>query len=200
MAEANVERASKWNSLELTKVIIGVLTPAAITYFAFTLQSSSAERAKSEAQAQARATRVVEARAALWQRLVEPLNDMYVYTMQVGHWQELSYDDIITRKRQTDRIVHANYAVFSPEFFASYRAFTDAIFETWGGYGTDAKIKAFPTPREATDTASFRQDLYDPDAIHRTYYNMLGVIATELDLVATRPSVPRRPEPEGSPR
>jgi hypothetical protein len=107
-----------WNSLEVTKVVIAALTPFTLLILGQQFTAASQERSVNEA----RASKVVEKRVQLWDRLAMPLNDIYAYMMQVGQWKELNERDIIAPKRQADAIIHANRPFFSDEFYGATTA------------------------------------------------------------------------------
>lgn len=152
-----------WNSLEVAKLIVGVLTPLAVVVLGFLLakQGRRAEAAAAEAarRADERAQEVARrADEAEWanrravERLIELhkemsplLNDLHCFFQTIGHFREISPPAVIDRKRRLDRLFYANQHLFSSAFIGNYGAFIGACFDHWGTAGGDAKIKMVPS-------------------------------------------------------
>src|SRR5262245_50752516 len=100
---------SPWNSLELSKLVVGALTPALIFWYG---QQVISEREKA-AEASEKYTQVVKKRVELWDKLAGHLNDIYCYFLYVGHWKALAQPDIVSKKRELDKLVYANRPFFS---------------------------------------------------------------------------------------
>ena len=178
-------------------LIIGLLTPIAIALLGYWLDSrarTETEKQTASIQEQARETadyeKVVDKRAQLWDKIALPLNDIYAYMLQVGHWKELTPAELIARKRTTDAIVYADRPYFSDQFFKAYNGFMDSVFATYGAVGRDAKVRTSLALQLKGDPARFTNE--DNRAqIHASYYNLLDVVASELNLKIARPPVPR---------
>lgn len=89
-----------------------------------------------------RAKLIINKRIDVYNKVGESLNDVYVYITAVGHYKDLTPDNIIAIKRATDKVVYSNIPFLSAEFFTSYHNFMNAAFCTYGGVGVDAKIIA----------------------------------------------------------
>lgn len=196
-AEPKAAERSPWNSLEIAKLTVGVATPVMLFLVGQQITSASAEQSRAETRAaQAHAeesaaySKVVEKRVEMWDKMAVPLNDIYAYMLQVGHWKSLSEADIIARKRQTDAIVHANRPFFSDEFFNAYTAFMKSVFEMYGGIGEDAKLRTSADLQLKGNPARFTGE-DNRAAIHTGYYDLLDVVARELNLKIVRPELPK---------
>ena len=189
---------SPWNSLEVAKLAVGVLTPMSIALVSLSFTRDSNERTQAEAKAardlaqqSAAYSRVVDKRVALWDKMAVPLNDIYAYMLQVGHWKTLNERDIIARKRQVDAILYANRPFFSQDFVDAYDAYMKNVFEIYGGVGQDARLRTSVELQLGGDKSRFTGE-DNRDGIHNAYYGLLDVVAEELNLKIERPGVPKR--------
>lgn len=168
-----------WNSLEIAKLVVGALTPILIFVYG---QKFTSEREKA-AEAVEQYAQVIKKRVELWDKLAIGLNDIYCYYLYVGHWKSLSPNDIVSRKRDLDKIVFANRPFFSDKFFEHYQAFMGATFRTFGGWGKDAALRTHQIrPKdEGLDVSSFT-DEDNSKQIHERYFALLKFAATELNI------------------
>ncbi len=193
---------SKWNSLEVTKILVSILTPVAIVWFSVeaSKQSSILESERNRlnllaSQMEIHRKYVADQRSDLWRHVSGPLNDIYAYFLYVGHWKELSERDIISAKRKLDKIIYSNRPFFSDEFFNSYIYFTKQTFEPYGGWGKDARLrtKNLRDSDAGVDDARFTGE-DNGNAIHSAYFELLKVVGSELNLVFNYKGAPRTPE------
>jgi hypothetical protein len=84
---------------------------------------------------------LLKKRLSLFEEIAPNLNDIYCFYQAVGHWTELSPDDVIKRKRTIDRAIQVNRFLFRPEFWDAYKAFEHAHFEMYTGPGQPAKLR-----------------------------------------------------------
>ena len=188
---------SPWNSLEIAKIVVGVLTPITIAVLGYQLAESGRQQsameasyARERAEQSAAYDKVVNKRAELWDRMAVPLNDIYVYMLQVGHWKELTEKDIVARKRQTDAVVYANRPYFSDELFNAYNEYMESAFATYGTIGEDARLRTNAQLQLGGNEARFTGE-DNRAAIHDAYYDLLDVVAHELNLKIERPNLPK---------
>ena len=198
MPDKSSESAEKspWNSLEIAKLVVGVLTPIMIALLGWMLTvegrvqaENSAATARMQAIEAAAYDKVVEKRAQLWDRMAVPLNDIYAYMLQVGHWKDLTDRDIVARKRQTDAVVYANRPYFSDQFFTAYNEYMDSVFATYGEVGKDARLRTNIEFQITGDEARFTGE-DNRAAVHEAYYDLLEIVADELNLKIQRPKLP----------
>jgi hypothetical protein len=127
-----------WTWLEIAKIGISTLTPIVVTLLG--LWIGRALRRIEHAQWTNR--KLIERRLDVFDRMAEPLNDLFCFFRRVGHFQEVTPPDAIARKRALDRIFFVNEALMTKEFVQAYQSFMDACFETYVGVGRDAQLKA----------------------------------------------------------
>jgi hypothetical protein len=68
-------------------------------------------------------------RLELFEDVAPKLNDIHCFFQAIGHWAELSPDEVIKRKRAIDRSVEVNRYLFRSDFWDAYRTFETAHFD-----------------------------------------------------------------------
>lgn len=181
-----------WNSLEITKLVIDLLIPAAMLAMGLWFD----RRIKEFEHRQWSNQKVIEKRLEVYEKVTPKLNDMMCYFLRIGTWKEASPEEIIDMKRDIDKEAHIYAPLFSPSFMDRYHDFMGNCFATFRGEGLDAQLKAdcsfyrdayvgdeeepckwesewdscFTGPEEA----SSRED------VSRSYRELVGLIAQEL--------------------
>lgn len=84
---------------------------------------------------------LLKKRLALFEEIAPNLNDIYCFYQAVGHWTELSPEDVVKRKRTIDRAIQVNRFLFRPEFWDAYKEFEQAHFEIYSSPGQPAKLR-----------------------------------------------------------
>jgi hypothetical protein len=218
-SDVDSTKPSPWNSLEISKLIVGALTPIAIGFF--TVQTNKAlvqetevrarerhteetqrqQRERVESEERERFAQVVRYRAELWRTISPQMNDLYCYFLYVGHWKQLAPNDILGKKRELDKQVYSNSPFFSPTFLAKYNAFMNEAFQTGNGWGLDATLKSPPIRdldrgMESMFARKDGQYIENTDRIHVAYFAWLMFAADEMKLQTVAPSKPNTPSTE----
>src|ERR1035437_2870580 len=76
-------KESHWNSLEIVKLLVGLLTPIAIAVATYQYNAHK----DIEVQKEERLKRVVAKRVELWDQIAPNMNDIYCYFLYVGRWK-----------------------------------------------------------------------------------------------------------------
>ncbi len=188
-----------WNSLEVSKLIVGVFTPLSLLFISNQLSISDQRRSdlaqqseKTRAEQIARFERVAEQRTRLWQDLGPNLNDIYAYLMYVGRWKQMKAHDIVTAKRNADRVFYSYRPFFSERFVRDYETFMNASFHMFNSMGEDAKPRTTSIYRREEDT-NFVSGDENSDAVHASYYRLMNTVAEEFGLTVVPPERPRTP-------
>ena len=126
-----------WNSLEIIKLVISVLTPVTIVFLGY-LVNRMVHRLE---QARWANQKVIEKRISVFDKVAPLLNDLYCYFRYIGNWKELSPAEIIASKRVLDKDMHVYSPLFSPELMTLYRQFMDLCFRIYSGVGKDARLR-----------------------------------------------------------
>ena len=186
MQEEKKERGL-WNSLEVSKILVGAMTPLVVFFFGYQLNLGDKERTDRIAQFE----RVTQKRLDLWDEIAPGLNNIYAYLMYVGEWRELDAKKVIAKKLKADEVVYGYQPFFSQEFFEAYLAFNDAAFETHNGIHGNIRPRTVAVERSVEDELLVA-GVENTDQIHETYYNLLQVISKDFRLKLVRP--PERPK------
>lgn len=128
---------SNWDSLEIAKLVAGVLTPIALAVLGIYLN----RLAKRFEYLQWRSQKLVEKRLLVYDSLAPKLNDLFCYFTYVGAWRDMPPTSVVGLKRSIDKEIHLAAPLFSKDFFLALTAFQDACFETFTGWGRDACLR-----------------------------------------------------------
>jgi hypothetical protein len=189
--------------LELKKyrldIISSVLLPA--TLLCISLGYEATQKGRDEARV--KAEKIVEKRIELWGKIAEPLNGIYCYFLCVGDWKRLHPTNIISFKRETDRIVFSYYPFLSDDFHAKYNEFVGQAFKMYTSWGLDAKLRTIPYrsndinwDSHPVEPSNYFETPYQENRtnIYKAYYELLGVLNSELDMPPNaRPKIPDMP-------
>ena len=137
--------ASEWDSLEVAKLLVAVLTPVAVVLLGLYVRSVS--RRIEDAQWSSR--RVLDWRLDLYKAMAPSLNDLFCFFTLVGDFREIKPPDALARKRALDKDFHINRFLFSDEFGRAYSEFMAASFSTWRGFGVAAALRASLASQQA---------------------------------------------------
>jgi|SoiMethySBSTD1v2_1073268.scaffolds.fasta_scaffold508600_3 hypothetical protein len=80
-------------------------------------------------------------RLSLFEDIAPKLNDIHCFFLAVGHWAELTPDEVIRRKRAIDRSIQINRYLFRSDFWESYHRFELAHFEMFAAVGQPARLR-----------------------------------------------------------
>src|SRR6267378_5892670 len=126
--------ATPWNSLEIIKLIISVLTPVAVLALGVFVARATARIE----QAQWASQKVVEYRLKVFETVAPQLNKLLCFYTFVGRWKELTQSDVLILKRELDEAFYVNRALFSSALLNEYQSFTRTLFEMYAERGHDA--------------------------------------------------------------
>lgn len=84
---------------------------------------------------------LIKARLQYYQDLVPQLNDVMCYFTFVGPWKDFTPPEVVQMKRRLDRAFYCAAPLFGELVQDSYSEFIDDCFETYGAWGTDARLR-----------------------------------------------------------
>jgi len=128
---------SPWNSLEIAKLIAGLLTPVALAAFGVYIHRVT----KRFEHLQWRSQKLIETRLKIYDDLAPQLNDLLCYFTYAGCWKELDPPVVVALKRTIDKKVFLGAPLFSELFFSACAEFQSLCFETYSGWGRDALLR-----------------------------------------------------------
>ncbi len=129
---------SPWNSLEIAKLVAGLLTPAALAAFGVYIHRVT----KRFEHLQWRSQKLIETQLKVYDDLAPQLNDLLCYFTYVGCWKELDPPAVVALKRAIDKKMFLAAPLFSESFFSACMEFQNLCFETYSGWGRDALLRA----------------------------------------------------------
>lgn len=143
-----------WNSLEIAKLIGGLITPAVLAGLGIYIHRVT----KRFEHNQWRTQKLIEKRLTVYDDLAPHFNDLLCYFTYVGCWKELDPPSIVAFKRVMDKKIHLAAPLFSPEFFLACSKFQNLCFETYGGWGKDALLRTHSERRQTARHGDWNDD------------------------------------------
>lgn len=192
--------AGPWNWLEVAKLIAGLLIPAALAYFGVYIHRVT----KRFEHLQWRSQKLIEKRLSVYDDLAPHLNDLLCYFTYVGCWKELNPPDVVELKRRLDKKIYLASPLFSDTFFKACEKFQTLCFQTYTGWGEDAKLRTqFQRRKEArSDWQADWEECFcdatsvcDPKEIKEAYASLMKVFAEDIGVHSSfsMPSLGRLP-------
>lgn len=127
-----------WNSLEIIKLLVGVLTPLTVAAFGWFIS----RRLKSLDLALWSNQKLIEKRLVVYDTIAPSLNRLLCFYSWLGEWKEISPEDVIKAKRELDKTVNIYRHLFDNNVYENYQSFIHTLFETYSGPGHDARIRS----------------------------------------------------------
>ena len=181
----NLPMATLWNSLEVAKLAASILTPITIVVLGIYVHRVT----KRFEDFQWKSQKLIEKRIAIYDNLAPLFNDLLCYFTYVGCWKELRPTDIISLKRKLDRQIYLAAPLFTASFFQACHDFQTLCFQTYAGWGTDARLRTkYGRRKEAQpewhdDWERYycdSQDVTDPRQIQEAYAKVMNEFATSI--------------------
>lgn len=175
---------SPWNSLEVAKLLAGLLTPAAVAVLGVYIHRVT----KRFEQFQWLSQKLIETRLSIYGDLAPQLNDLLCYYTYVGCWKDLDPPSVVALKRIIDKKVFLAAPLFSESFFSACMEFQNLCFETYSGWGRDALLRTqFQRRQEASGSGwnsnwnqCFSASASDPKAIRVAYKKVMEAFAGDI--------------------
>ncbi|GJL86679.1 MAG: hypothetical protein DHS20C03_03880 [Minwuia thermotolerans] len=126
-------------------IAISVLTPIILVYLSLSVSLLLQDRdAKLSIDAQ-----ILKQKQSLYREIGANINVIFVYLVDIGDYRKFTPDEIVDRKRSTDRIFFSYRPYWSEKTENSYKDFMNAAFKTYSGTGQKAKIRATTDEKKA---------------------------------------------------
>lgn len=141
----------------------------------------------------------------VYSELAPLLNDLYCFYVYIGDWKARAPQDVLTLKRNIDRIFYVNYALFSLEFQTAYRSYIDLCFipGPYGEFDASAELKTDIEVRKQIYERSKlplypgwenyfapHDDVTSREQIRNAYQRLMKTFVAELGLMAKNWSDP----------
>ncbi len=182
-----------WSSLEVAKLLASLLTPIVVAIFGVYIHRIT----KRFEHSQWRSQKLIEKRLAVYDDLAPLLNDLLCFFTYIGAWKEMDPPAAVALKRQIDKKVHLAAPLFSSRFFAACMVFQNLCFETYAGWGVDARLRSqfkrrqdvYGTKWNTAWDQLFSDEASDPGRIRAAYQEVMEAFAADLGVVQ-EPAVP----------
>jgi hypothetical protein len=179
---------SLWNSLEIVKLIVSIITPLLVVFITIWFSRVIKRLEKVQWTNQ----KIIEKRIVVYDSVVPKLNDLLCYFCYIGSWKEENPTNIIKLKRILDKEFHVYAPLFSKELISTYEKFIQLCFETFTGWGNDAKIKSlfvrrkenYPGKWITSWSKCFSDDklVSKPEEIKTAYTELIRVFQKDLEI------------------
>ena len=173
-----------WNSLEIVKICVSIITPIILTIIGIYIHRVT----KRFEHLQWRNQKVTEKRIQIYDILAPLLNDNLCYFTYLGSWKERTPKDVVASKRTIDKHIHLAAPLFSEEFYSACMLFQNLCFETYTGWGQNAKLKTQTIRRrEASEwlddwDAMFSDKPSDPETIRNAYVKIMACFKADIGI------------------
>jgi hypothetical protein len=195
---------SVWNSLEVVKLLVGLLTPLVVVFLGLWVN----RLAKRLDHAEWTNQKVVEKRLVIYDELAPSLNTVYCYFLRVGSWNEPTPAEIVAHKRNMDTTMYVYRYLFTSAFWDAYQSYIGSCFKMYTGPGHKAQLRTSPDGRTSERWSAGSGELFapsadrtSPDRVACDYFALMAQFAKELgigpDGAQQSPKIPAVP---GSPR
>lgn len=195
-----------WNSLEVVRLITGLLIPAALLFVGVWMD----RRIKEIEHRQWSNQKIIEKRLEVYEKITPQLNEMMCFFVRIGTWKEHAPTRIIDMKRDLDKIAHVYAPLFSPRFLETYNDFMSQCFATERGAGKDAQLRtecehyrdAYVGSGSETweerwdDCFTGSEEAAEKKEVHRAYDRLLKRIAVEIGVGLEVDVDPPQPKPQ----
>jgi len=181
----NTEPKNVWDSLEIVKLIVSILTPIIVGYIAYRLAKIGNDMEKKQWSGRM----IIEKRLEFYDQVVPDLNDLYCYYNRFGNWKELTPPEMVQKKRKLDKKFHVYSHIFKEDILLEYKIFIQNCFITYTGWGNDAKLRMNIDKR--TDLPNWKiewNELFvSEEQVNEKFFNMsyshlMDVIKRELEI------------------
>jgi len=170
---------------EIAKLVVAMLTPVVVVMVGFWVN----KRIKDLEQYQWANQKVIEKRIDFYFLVAPLLNDILCFYTYVGEWKKTKPIDILERKRELDRIFSITSPLLPTMVLEHYQDFVGECFETFTGWGQDAKLctsfdrrkDAFGNEWENTWEHLFSCDkIGEPNTVQDLYSSLMFELASSL--------------------
>jgi len=177
---------SPWNSLEVVKLITGLLIPVSLAVLGVYIHRVT----KRFEYILWRNQKLIEARLAVYHDLAPLLNDLLCYFTYIGSWKELDPPAVVAQKRIVDKKIHLAAPLFSESFFSACTNFQNLCFETYSGWGCDAKLRTRFQRRQQAHADKWKTEWNDyfseivsePELIKAAYHDVMKAFASDIEV------------------
>lgn len=180
--------SSVWTSLEIVKLLIAAATPIITGIIAYKLATFTKRLEKTQWTDR----KLIEKRIEIYEVVVPELNELLCFYCYIGNWKEITPLDIVKKKRLLDKKIHVYAPLFKSDLLKAYDEFIASCFETFTGWGKDAKIRSLYNRRKEVYEEKWQkgwEDMFcdgkkvlDVKEIRNSYLKLIEIFKTELEV------------------
>ncbi|MBF0035807.1 hypothetical protein HAX39_24975 [Citrobacter freundii] len=184
---------SFYRRMEITKLIISITVPVAITMSGYYVQRSIVDFESHREFSQSMLVRIADRRLTLYDQIKIPLNQIYCYIEEICDWEKFSAEEIKNARKKINRIMYSDQAIWSPETFKLYSQYMDEVAFKITGNGSDSQIRAEvnalrqQSAKWTMNSSQLFTGEMSPE--HRIIYRQL-LEALATDLILTEKNIP----------
>jgi len=177
--------APVWTSLEIAKLLVSAVTPLLIVFLGWYINRALKRLEHFQWQNQ----KLIEKRLSIFDDIAPHFNDLLCYFTYVGCWKDLKPIDVVHLKRALDKKIFLAAPLFSPSFFAACTNFMNLCYQTYTGWGRDARLRTkFETRKQFAANWDqdwdelFNDEPSDPNDIRKAYQEIMRCFSQEIGL------------------
>ncbi len=177
-----------WNWLEVAKIAASLLIPIAIASLGIYVHRIT----KRFEHLQWRSQKLIEKRLAVYDELAPQFNDLLCYFTYVGCWRDLDPPKVVALKREIDKKIHVAAPLFTEDFYRRCINFQNLCFESYAGWGVDARLRTQFQRRQESRVGTWKQEWEDcfspeptePGQILGAYRKVMEALARDVGVHA----------------
>jgi hypothetical protein len=180
--------------LDIVKTVAAVAVPVVVAAVGYHFNR---QIKKWEAN-QWRNQELIKARLAYYKDFSHSLNDVMCYFTFIGDWKGHTPEAIHRIKRDLDRMFYSAAPLFSPRVCEYYERFMESCFDTYSGWGRDARLRTGFGRRRDAFGAAWRPDWeimfayqegqqippQEMTEIRTRYRDLMTALASDIELTA----------------
>lgn len=120
---------------------VGALAALAIPVVVILIGQRFNQQVQKWEASQWRNQELIKARLEYFKELAPMFNDLMCYFTFLGGWRTLEPPQVVAIKRRLDRAFYCAAPLFSQQVSHAYGAFMNTCFQTFGGWGDDARLR-----------------------------------------------------------
>lgn len=167
-----------WNSLEMVKIAISLLTPLIVLLTGYILNAKISEKTANDTKNNIKTTITANMRLGIYNDIRDKINRIYCFVQDVGTWKDDNPKTIIQYKRSIDSSISTTQGLWTASTLAAFKKYEESAFKSMIGVGIDAQIrtddgqKKFAVP-DWNENHWNERITHEIDPTHKEKYNIL---------------------------
>jgi hypothetical protein len=190
----DLPKTAGWTSLEIAKLTVPIVASIILALVGLEISKEVSKFKSVVDRSDKMVDSLVQKRLVLYDGIGRKLNEMFAYYMYVGKWKEFSPEDIVKNKRELDETIYTYQPFFSQDFIRIYHDLEKQMFQPFGGWGTDAKLRTATTHRQEFYLPLEKERVWNSkwdgrfteedntNAIRMAYSELISMLPSELGI------------------